>query len=41
VVNQVIKGVSGVPGKKWNPEKPYGMTLVPGGALLWVSLMMI
>jgi hypothetical protein len=28
VVNQVIKGVSGVPGKKWNPEKPYGMTLV-------------
>src|SRR6478736_3246534 len=22
----------GVRGKKWNPEKPYGMTLVPGGA---------
>jgi gliding motility-associated lipoprotein GldK len=24
----------GVPGKKWNPEKPYGMTLVPGGAFI-------
>ncbi|WP_396173618.1 SUMF1/EgtB/PvdO family nonheme iron enzyme, partial [Flavobacterium sp.] len=24
----------GVPGKKWNPEKPYGMTLIPGGAYL-------
>jgi len=22
----------GVKGKKWHPEKPYGMTLVPGGA---------
>ena len=24
----------GVRGKKWNPEKPYGMTLVPGGAYI-------
>lgn len=24
----------GVKGKKWNPEKPYGMTLVPGGAFI-------
>lgn len=24
----------GVPGKKWFPEKPYGMTLVPGGAFI-------
>ncbi|MGG7033695.1 MAG: gliding motility lipoprotein GldK [Flavobacterium sp.] len=24
----------GVRGKKWNPEKPYGMTLVPGGAFI-------
>jgi gliding motility-associated lipoprotein GldK len=24
----------GAPGKKWNPEKPYGMTLVPGGAFI-------
>ncbi len=24
----------GVTGKKWNPEKPYGMTLVPGGAFI-------
>ena len=24
----------GVPGKKWHPEKPYGMTLVPGGAFI-------
>ncbi|HEX8268951.1 MAG TPA: gliding motility lipoprotein GldK [Flavobacterium sp.] len=24
----------GVPGKKWHPEKPYGMTLVPGGAYI-------
>ena len=23
----------GVKGKKWHPEKPYGMTLVPGGGL--------
>jgi hypothetical protein len=25
--------VVGVKGEKWHPEKPYGMTLVPGGAL--------
>jgi len=24
----------GVKGKKWHPEKPYGMTLVPGGAYI-------
>jgi gliding motility-associated lipoprotein GldK len=24
----------GVPGKKWHPEKPYGMSLIPGGAYL-------
>lgn len=24
----------GVPGKKWDSEKPYGMTLVPGGAFI-------
>ena len=24
----------GVRGKKWNPEKPYGMTLVPGGSFI-------
>jgi gliding motility-associated lipoprotein GldK len=24
----------GVKGKAWNPEKPYGMTLVPGGAFI-------
>ncbi len=24
----------GVKGKKWNPEKPYGMTLIPGGAFI-------
>ena len=24
----------GAPGRKWNPEKPYGMTLVPGGAFI-------
>lgn len=24
----------GVKGKKWHPEKPYGMTLVPGGAFI-------
>ena len=24
----------GVTGKKWNPEKPYGMTLIPGGAFI-------
>lgn len=24
----------GVPGKKWHPEKPYGMTLVPGGSYI-------
>ncbi|MHA7843625.1 MAG: T9SS ring complex lipoprotein PorK/GldK [Winogradskyella sp.] len=24
----------GVSGKKWHPEKPYGMTLVPGGAFI-------
>jgi gliding motility-associated lipoprotein GldK len=24
----------GVKGKKWRPEKPYGMTLVPGGAFI-------
>ena len=24
----------GAPGKKWHPEKPYGMTLVPGGAFI-------
>ena len=24
----------GVKGKKWLPEKPYGMTLIPGGAFI-------
>ncbi|MDT8347021.1 MAG: gliding motility lipoprotein GldK [Flavobacteriaceae bacterium] len=24
----------GVKGKKWNPEKPYGMSLVPGGSFI-------
>lgn len=24
----------GVKGRKWNPEKPFGMTLVPGGAFI-------
>ena len=24
----------GAQGKKWNPEKPYGMTLIPGGAFI-------
>jgi formylglycine-generating enzyme required for sulfatase activity len=24
----------GVKGGKWHPEKPYGMTLVPGGAFI-------
>lgn len=24
----------GVKGKKWNPEKPFGMTLIPGGAFI-------
>ncbi len=24
----------GAEGKKWNPEKPYGMTLIPGGAFI-------
>ena len=24
----------GVKGKRWHPEKPYGMTLVPGGAFI-------
>ena len=24
----------GVKGKKWLPEKPYGMTLIPGGAFV-------
>lgn len=24
----------GVQGKKWHPEKPYGMTLIPGGAFI-------
>jgi sulfatase modifying factor 1 len=26
--------VVGAKGKKWHPEKPYGMTLVPGGAFI-------
>jgi gliding motility-associated lipoprotein GldK len=26
--------VTGVDGRTWNPEKPYGMTLVPGGAFI-------
>lgn len=26
--------VTGERGKKWHPEKPYGMTLVPGGAFI-------
>jgi gliding motility-associated lipoprotein GldK len=26
--------VVGVKGKKWHPEKPYGMTLIPGGAFI-------
>src|SRR5690625_2712544 len=25
---------AGVKGKKWHPEKPYGMTLIPGGAFI-------
>jgi hypothetical protein len=25
----------GVQGGKWHPEKPYGMTLVPGGAFIY------
>jgi formylglycine-generating enzyme required for sulfatase activity len=33
VVNQ-DKGELVVVKKKWNPEKPYGMTLVPGGAFI-------
>ena len=24
----------GVKGKKWHPEKPYGMSLIPGGAFI-------
>ena len=24
----------GVKGRKWHPEKPYGMTLIPGGAFI-------
>ncbi len=24
----------GIKGKKWHPEKPYGMTLIPGGAFI-------
>ena len=24
----------GVKGKKWHPEKPYGMELIPGGAFI-------
>ena len=24
----------GVKGKKWHPEKPYGMSLIPGGAFV-------
>src|SRR6476660_3408572 len=24
----------GVKGRKWHPEKPYGMTLIPGGAYI-------
>jgi formylglycine-generating enzyme required for sulfatase activity len=27
----------GVQGGKWHPEKPYGMTLVPGGAFMGKS----
>ncbi|WP_449361589.1 type IX secretion system lipoprotein PorK/GldK [Winogradskyella litorisediminis] len=26
--------VVGVKGKRWHPEKPYGMTLIPGGAFI-------
>ncbi|MDP5101561.1 MAG: gliding motility lipoprotein GldK, partial [Nonlabens sp.] len=26
--------LTSVKGKKWHPEKPYGMTLVPGGAFI-------
>ncbi len=26
--------VVGVKGKKWHPQKPYGMTLIPGGAFI-------
>ena len=26
--------LTGVQGKKWHPEKPYGMELVPGGAFI-------
>ena len=31
----------GVKGRKWHPEKPYGMTLIPEELLLWVKPMMI
>jgi hypothetical protein len=24
----------GVKGRKWHPEKPFGMTLIPGGAFI-------
>ena len=26
--------LTGVKGKRWHPEKPYGMSLVPGGAFI-------
>ena len=31
----------GVKGKKWHPEKPYGMTLVPEAHSLWENQTMI
>jgi hypothetical protein len=31
----------GVKGAKWHPEKPYGMTLVPGGAYIMKMLPML
>jgi hypothetical protein len=41
VVVQRQRRIVGVKGRKWHPEKPYGMTLIPGGSLLWVNQMMI
>ena len=26
--------LTGVKGKRWHPEKPYGMSLIPGGAFI-------
>jgi hypothetical protein len=34
VVSQATKVSWSGQGGKWHPEKPYGMTLVPGGAFI-------